>query len=509
MTGMLVAGAAWSAIGETPSDVGRQPLAVEAVTAAHASELVPGVITTTPHARYLSLHARVAVEARRRGWSGEDRWEFRRLLRRCEVVLAAVSVHHGDDDRQSHQRRAGLRRPHGVNTIGRALDESGAVDLDEVSRRYSTVADGFHGTYGGIEATLGLITPGVIPEPGPVADAQALRALDRVVDLADGSDVLTVADLADAADLCLCRVGGTTDGRSLRRVYFDAGGPDPGLAAVHRASAAVVAAAVDGQPFDSNIDMLLDGLCCYTPDLDGVLGGDDLTEHALRWRGALLRNWSVWAWRMLWASLVAPLANPGTREEAADGFAGGLPVVSVRQALRDGLPPTVAAGGGLLPAEHDLTGEVEESGGGWSVLQLLRLLAVGARRAGELDDGPARDAFVRYDQTSMGPGWMRGWIDEHADVPLPDAARSLALGLFSRAEKISRDKMQWTRTGLRMPTRLRVIGDRLRLEGQEGSAPASLRLETFATVLLQLGVLERSEDGSLWGRGPHHGAVTP
>ncbi|MEU4422957.1 hypothetical protein AB0F81_20215 [Actinoplanes sp. NPDC024001] len=502
MTGMLVAGAAWSAKADSPEDTGRQPLAVEAVTATHASELVPAVITTTPHARYLSLHARVAVEANRRGWSRGDGPAFRRLLRRCEVVLAAVSLHHEATDRDGHRRRAGWRRPHGVNTIIQVLDGSGAVHLDQLSRDYSTVADGFFGTYGGIEAALGLITPGVIPQPGPAADPQALTALDQVVELAQGKEVLSVADLDEAVGLCLCQASAMPDGENLRQAYFGTDAPDPELAAVHRASAAVLAAAVRGCPVDSNIDLLMDRLCCYTPDLVQFLGSSDLEEHALRWRGALLRNWSVWAWRMLWARLVAPLTRPGTREEAAGSFVDTLPAILVRQALREDLPPTMDSNGVLQPAEHDLNDEVDRDGGDWPVLQLLRLLAVGAQRAGELD-GASREAFLRYDQAGMGPEWFRSWIDDHADMPLPDATRALAFGLFNRAEKVSRDKMQWTRTGLRMPTRLRVVGDRLRLEGREGSAPASLRLDTFASVLLQLGVLELTDNGTAWERGPY------
>ncbi|MEV4274907.1 hypothetical protein [Actinoplanes xinjiangensis] len=497
---MLVAGAAWSAKADSPEDTGRQPLAVEAVTAAHASELVPAVITTTPHARYLSLHARMAVEASRRGWSSDDLPAFRQLLRRCEVIMAAVSLRHDAVDREVHQRRTGKRRPHGVNTIAQALDGSESIDLDELSRAYSVVANGFYGTYGGIETALGLITPEVLPAPGPAAEPEALGALDQAIELALGGDVLSMADLDGAVGVCLCQVSAKTDGASLRRAYFGTDVPDPDLAAAHRASAAVLTRAVHGQPVDDNIDLMMDRLCCFTSDLPQILGGADL-DHAMRWRGALLRNWSVWAWRLLWANLVAPLSETGTREDAVAVFVAGLPSVRVRQALRDDLPPTVDGNGGLQPVEHDLNDEVGQAGG-WSVLQLLRLLAVGACRADEVD-GLSREAFLRYDQTGMGPVWFRGWIDDHADIPLPDAARSLAIAMFNRAEKVSRDKMQWTRTGLRMPTRLRVVGDRLRLEGREGEAPASLRLDTFASVLLQLGVLDVSDDGMTWKQGPY------
>src|SRR5882762_831642 len=132
---LQVAGAAWTAKADSPQDTGRQPLAVEAVIATHAAELIPGVITTTPHARYLSLHARVAVEAQRRGWStASDQTAFRQLLRCAEVVLAAISVHHGAIDPDDHQRGAGTRGPHGVNTVKRWWLDHTSLDIIDVAQ---------------------------------------------------------------------------------------------------------------------------------------------------------------------------------------------------------------------------------------------------------------------------------------------------------------------------------------------------------------------------------------
>lgn len=70
---------------------------------------------------------------------------------------------------------------------------------------------------------------------------------------------------------------------------------------MHRRSAGVLVAALDGQPVGDNVDLLMDRLCCFTQDLAAVLPDSALRRYALRWRGALLRNWLVWAWRMLWA----------------------------------------------------------------------------------------------------------------------------------------------------------------------------------------------------------------
>jgi hypothetical protein len=153
---VFVAGAAWTAKAESPQDTGRQPLSVEAVTATHAAELVPSVITTTPHAGYLSLHARVAGEAQRRGWSTKgDQAAFRRLLRRAEVVLSAVSVHHSTADEDDHQRHGGTRGPHGVDAVKRWLYDHGSLDIAGAAELYSDSVDGFYSTYTGIESALG------------------------------------------------------------------------------------------------------------------------------------------------------------------------------------------------------------------------------------------------------------------------------------------------------------------------------------------------------------------
>lgn len=82
----------------------------------------------------------------------------------------------------------------------------------------------------------------------------------------------------------------------------------------------------------------MDRWCCFTSDLRDRLGDETLHHHALIWRGALLRNWSVWAWRLIWAELVSPLARqPGTREETVESFMAALPNATVGQAVVDGL----------------------------------------------------------------------------------------------------------------------------------------------------------------------------
>ncbi|MBM7489130.1 hypothetical protein JOD64_000352 [Micromonospora luteifusca] len=491
-------GPAWTLKPDTPEDTGRQPLAVETVIGTHAAGLIPGVITTTPHARYLALHARLAIEAQRRGWTNKaDLGQFRALVRRAEVVLGAVSVTHGESG-DDHHLRAGSFGSHGVNTIRPELDRQRAVEVGRVADAYSRVPGGYLQTYAGIETVLGLTDGGRIPLPGPAADADQLAALDEVLSVSEREKPLSVADLGALRHLCVCAIGDAPDGTCVRNAYFvDRGHLD--YARTHRRSAALLVGALTGEQVEvESIDMSMDRWCCFRPGLLELVG-EDLHPHALVWRGALLRNWSVWAWRLIWARLVSPLSSTGTLEQAIAEFVRALPDATVREALIDGLPPVIDHAGTPLPVEHDLYEEALDADD-WTVLGMLRLLAVGARRLDHLDP-VTRDAFVGTFSDDLGPGYVVAWLDRDAERPLADAVSDLAAALFHRAESVSRQKMQWTRYGLRLPTRLRRVGDRWRLEGREGRGAVSLRLPTFTNVMQQLGVV--AHDGGTWRPGRH------
>ncbi|MEV5767040.1 hypothetical protein AB0L34_21095 [Micromonospora sp. NPDC052213] len=498
----LVLGPAWTAKPDTPEDTGRQPLAVETVIGSHAAALIPGVITTTPHARYVALHARLAIEARRRGWTAKhDQDRFRDLVRRAEVVLGAVSVAHGLDEPDEHRARAGDFGAHGVNTIGKELRETNAADVGRLARAYSQVEGGYLQTYAGIELLVGLTDGRRFPAPGPTADEGLLSALDEVVTVAGREQPLSRRQLRGLRHLCLCGIGDAPDGECVRRAYFADRDGDRAAARTHRHSAALLVGALEGRAVGQSLDMAMDDWCCFKAGLRDLLGSDELYDHARTWRGALLRNWSVWAWRLIWAELVSPLAErPGTRAQAIERFADQLPDATVQQALVGDLPPMVDAGTGtLLPAEHDLNHHPRNADR-WTMLDLLRLLAVGAARLAHLDP-ISRAAFVGTMPDDLGPEYVARWLHQNADRPLADAAEDLAAHLFQRAEAVSRQKMQWTRAGLRLPTRLRRVGDRWRLEGEEGSGAVSLRLPTFTSFLRQLGILAVS--AGTWTAGRH------
>jgi hypothetical protein len=114
----VVQGPAWSHPGlEVVS--ARYPLRVETHVLRLVARLLPGVITTTPHARAYALHGLVWSEAKRRGLDFDAAFE---LLRRCEVVVAGVALCHRqqraaaeldrDQQQQQDRREVPRRRRH-------------------------------------------------------------------------------------------------------------------------------------------------------------------------------------------------------------------------------------------------------------------------------------------------------------------------------------------------------------------------------------------------------------
>ena len=101
----MVQGPAWSRPGLDVVSA-RYPLRVETHVLRLVARLLPGVITTTPHARVYALHGLVWSEAARRGLDFDAACD---LLRRCEVVVAGVSLQHQHAVEQVLQIRFALR----------------------------------------------------------------------------------------------------------------------------------------------------------------------------------------------------------------------------------------------------------------------------------------------------------------------------------------------------------------------------------------------------------------
>src|SRR3954447_19855451 len=102
----LVEGPAWTGIGLEES-AGRYPLRVETAVSRLVGQLLPGVITTTRHARMYCVHALAWARA---GDEGLDRASGEDLVRRCEVVITAV--HHLHE-----QHRIVLGDAHGEDRV--------------------------------------------------------------------------------------------------------------------------------------------------------------------------------------------------------------------------------------------------------------------------------------------------------------------------------------------------------------------------------------------------------
>jgi len=493
------AGPAWTATGKSPIDAGRFPLGVEAATLSNAARLVPGVNSGTAHARYYALHALAAAyDPGRPGEPGSlDRARAR--VRRAEVVMAAVSLRHEDLAGTEHHAGIGFRDPHGARVIRPAMGH-GPLDIADLAQRYSQQAGGFLAIYRGAEITLGLLdgAAGTLA-PGPVALPQAAAGpLEAMLTTAAHGQVQLAELDALLPGGCICAVRGGADGAVLRGLLFGGPAGSPAPIAVRQArartvrSARLLLRAMEGQPVDVSPDQAMETVCCFSV-LDSVVAQEEQRTWALYWRGALLRNASVTAWRWLWLWLTNQLrARPRSSSDLGDALAGALVTAAgsdgpARDALLDSLPAR-SAPGELLDAES----EVLYPGGHPSdePLDYLRCLVLGALRLDDLD-GPAKSAFC--ENAELGPAWMRRWLGELGNEPLSEVGRSLTGVLLRKAEELSRQRARWEQGRLRLPTRLRQVGDILDLAGEEGSTVAGLRLGRLAQILGELDVLSASD----------------
>jgi hypothetical protein len=464
----------------------RYPLRVETHVLRLVAKLLPGVITTTPHARAYALHGLVWSEAKRRGLDLDAACE---LLRRCEVVVAGVALR--------HEHRTELGAPHGGDVVQKGLQTDGHLSVAELSapKRYSQSEWGFGGVYAGSEIALGILDNGRPPIPGPRFEEDLVRAAQADVFSLAERDVVSVEDLEAAGELCICMALSAADGPWLQRLFlqpdlgsqaapegdrFAAG--DAARRATARLLARVVTPGVEGSLVAAFRRAVGTGDFVHT---DPVAAALSITPA---WRGAVLRNYSVGAWRRMWSWLVAELAEPRTVAELGERFAAALPDITVGEVLAE-LPPTVEDGV-LAPVEERLRADRPQPDP-WTELCLL---AVGVRRLTNLD-GPALTAFAGHPaDDDLGPRWVARQLESNAQVPLRRFAASLVDRLVRRSQRIAYSKMTVQANGRpKLPTRLLEREGLLRLDSPEGWADVSLRVDTFASVLLGLGALDRRQ----------------
>jgi len=468
----LVEGPAWTGFGIRES-AGRYPLRVEGAVSSVVGRLLPGVITTTRHARMYSLHTLARAEAHRRGL---DRTASEELVRRCEVVIAAVHHFH-------EPHRVELSSAHGEGNLHAFLSME-RFDVEAAARPSGLSAGGFADVYQGPCVRIGVLTDERLPRPGERADVAAVRAgLSGLLDLADRSS-LTVGELRAAGPLCLCEAANAQDGQWLRRVLVEDASDH--LDDRHRQlTCLMLLDALHARP-SSNATAVFRDRWAFGPP-NGDPNADERAMVAALWRAAVLRNFSVGAWRALWRWLAARLSEePRTAQQLGERLADELDDITVARML-DELPDRMD-GPAVRPAETDLTSL------DWSPMRAVRELALGAQRLQDLQ-GPTLKAFIGTDRNDLGPKWVDGLLGEARDRHVRDVACELVVILVRRAQRVALSKMYLTRDGRPfVPTRLRDRDGILSVHGEEGAGEVALRMDALADVLAGIGLLDVRDD---------------
>jgi hypothetical protein len=416
------------------------------------------------------------------------------LLRRAEVVLGGITLEHEDE------HFSVIPQPHGGDRLRRGLNEAGRLEVakladpDNKAQQYTPNRSGFGGVYIGSELRLGLAQGVRPPREGQRTDIAVLReALGEILELAR-QDVLDRGALKAAPQLCACAAPVSPDGPWLQRVFVHPAPLEEFEQAdrARRQTAQLLgqvlrlpdeAAMAPQDRFRRTLGfgefIVADPVACQLPIAEA-------------WRGAILRNYSVGAWRRLWSWLVDQLGEPAPLHELAGLLADALDKVSVAQ-LIDSLPARTGAGGVLLPAEEELRiGQWEPD-----PMTEIRLLTLGALRLEDLE-GRTLAAFAgREDEDDLGPHWFRSQLDARREDRLRDFGRWLAEMMVDRAQRVALSKMEYNRSTGRfwIPSRVRERAGLLSRLSREGWGEVGLRIDTFSSVLSGSGVIARTEDG--------------
>ena len=499
-----VFGPAWTTT-TSVRDLGRFPLGVETATLANSARLVPTVNSGTAHPRYYVLHAaavaHVPADAALNVVASK--------VRRAEVALCAASLQHVADDPRGHAGTFAPPEAHGTWQIKPAL-ESGVIDISDLAGRYSKQPLGFLSAYRGAEIITGLIAPQAgPPRPGPVAlPAGALAAVQPVLDAAahDSLDVQTLRALG--AESCVCAVRSSADGDLLRGLLLGGENAPPAPDDIRRArartsrSARLLIEALTGSHVGTPVTTAMANLCCYD-DLSQRLPDPAQQAWAMYWRGALLRNATVTAWRWLWWWLTEQLrASPLTASQLGDALAAELMAAAgadqlAFDALVKAQPERTGAGGRLLNAEGELLYPAGADSD--SPLDYIRAIVLGGLRLDDLE-GNARQSFL--EPAELGPEWIQAWTSSLGTQRLSDVGRQLTGLLLRQAEEISRRRARWEGGQLRLPSRLRQVGDVLELVGEEGSVEPGLRLGRLTQILGALSLLTWDWESTTYAVGP-------
>lgn len=491
----VVDGPSWSVRG-LDAHGSRYPLKVEGAVQRPVSLLLPGISTQSEFVRYFALYGALAAHADERDLDEDACREF---VRRSEVVLAGTSTIAGDLGWSAHGAD-GIRPWLGDSE----LDVSGAVSMGAEQNSYSPRKSGFWGSYGGPSQDLGTVVlddralrPGRHPCPAAVRDffAPLFAAADH--------DRLTVGELE-----ALRPVGTLVQDapeipwlRNLLTASRD-GVHDPGQwrpdDCRRRATMRIIGRAtmLHGADPDLSWTRVVESAVAFGDALetDPMLAG---IREAEAWRGLLLRNYSVNAWRRLWAALVRSIGAADEHadrspEELQDWLAGHMPDSTVRAFIDSELPPTTTSGGHPAAAEWAV---VDDDDGGGPRAD-LKLLLLGARRADELT-GETRKVFLSRQNEILNPVWMALCVREFLDRPVRDLAVRLVNDMLAQANRVALDKMRPDVTGrLQMYSRVYERNGRYYKTHDEGDTTLGTRLDVTAGIAEQLGLIDVDQAGA-------------
>lgn len=483
---------AWSTAFDT-SYAGQYPLSVESFVARRVAELVPGITTITPHARYYPLHTYVAMEL-----EGHPRVDPIAFLRRCEVVFCAISAAHQERFPELHE---GLAGPHGSDSVSPYLDQPtiplAALAATEQTtrgvRRYSSPRRGFLGQYAGSEAQLGLTGPSAdrVIGVGPRADRAVIaRAFSGLADLAM-RPTLTPADLEEHARLCVCGEG-SGDRAWLRQVFMPADAPEESHGGRRRATLRLLHRLIElHEPYHAERE--LPGLLVSDPATFG-----DPAVAALpiadAWRGVILRNWFTGAWRDLWAWVVNDVFEGAGRVEdlidkVTDLIVAELGDHRVSRLLAD-LPGSIENG------EPNAADDPQTDAGDLSRgCHAFHRLLIGASRVGVLPervgdyfDNPRRE--LRNPQLT--PSWLSTRLTEQRSRPLADFIADLMGVLIHRAQRVSLAKTRFVNGRMQIPGTLSFRDGYVIRVDTEGSGVVTLRWQQAVQIMAELGLVARA-----------------
>lgn len=442
--------------------------------------LLPGVTTVTPHARYYSLHAYVATL----GVVGD--LESMEILRRCEVVFAAVSILHA---RRSPGTHLGMSQAHGHALIVDSMSD-GVLRVAELAApgSYAQAKRGFLGPYLASERSLGLLLADESRlHPGEASDQKMLQyAFEGLLDLALLDEIPTSV-LEEWPSLCLC--GEQAAERAwLRSVMFPASGATERSGADRRSQTSLMLCRL--------IEMFEPEDVSNTLSRKLIADGQTYDDRQLRglqiipaWRGVVLRRWYTWAWRDLWRWLVNKNvigAVPVSQLQGA--LSDQLPEQTVAQ-FRRSLPPGMVAGS-LKDAEYaPSVGEMEPGG-----LRNLAWLIIGAGRSGRLGEqvGPYFESREREHRNyELTPAWLQEFLDQRDSRSIRDVAFELSGIVIARSQRIALAKSTFKNGQWRVPARVTIRDGYVFRDSNEGGGPVSLRWDQLTQVMAGLGMVKR------------------